>query len=323
MNPFSRLLADKIEGYITLRRSLGYVFQSQAATLRAFCHFVEGGNHPGPLTGHLALTFVLSCPVTPPVRARRYGVLRRFAEYFSVFDIRTQRFDARVLPRSRAIAPPRILDAGELAQLLGAARELSPRYPMRGRTLHTMIGLLASTGLRSGEALRLDRTDVDIERGIIAIRRTKFRKDRMVPIHETMRTALAEYAVLRDTALPQCTSSAFFPSTRGGRFSTTAFGNGFREACAAAGLDAGASRPLRPHDLRHRFAATRLVTWHREGVDVQVRLPLLATYPGHVHYTDTACHIERFMARSYSGYAHHTCVVSQRLRPPRRRARPR
>lgn len=290
MNTFVRLVSDKIEEYIALRRSLGYVFQTQAATLRAFCHFIEDGNHLGPLTGELALAFVLSCEVTPTVRARRYGVLGRFAEYLSVFDAHTQRFDPRAFPRSRAIAPARILDEDELARLLVAARQITPRFPMRGRTLYTLLGLLASTGLRSGEALRLDRADVDIESGVLQIRRTKFRKDRVVPVHQSTREALANYAAERDKAFPRCVSP-FFLSLRGGRLSSAGFSGAFREARASAGLYAKATRPLRPHDLRHRFAVTRLVTWHREGVDVQARLPLLATYLGHVRYSDTAYYV--------------------------------
>ncbi len=291
MNTFARLIADKTEEYIALRRSLGYMFQVQAATLRAFCHFVADGNHSGPLTADLALAFVLSCDVTPTVRARRYGVLRRFAEYLSVFDGHAQRFHPQALPHSRAVAPARILDDGELARLLMAAQQISPRFPMRGRTLYTLVGLLASTGLRSGEALRLDRSDVDIERGVLLVRRTKFRKNRVVPLHETTRGVLAEYAAERDESYPQSKSPAFFLSLRGRRLLPSGLGKAFREARAAARLDASITRPLRPHDLRHRFAVTRLVTWHREGIDVQARLPLLATYLGHVRYSDTAYYV--------------------------------
>lgn len=163
MNTFTKLVSEKIEEYIALRQSLGYVFQTQAATLRAFCQFIENSNHLGPLTVDLALAFILSCDVTPTVRARRYGILGRFADYLSVFDAHTQHFDPRALPRYRSITPVRILDDGELTRLLVSAQQISPRYPMRGRTLYTLLGLLASTGLRSGEARRLDRADVDLE----------------------------------------------------------------------------------------------------------------------------------------------------------------
>jgi len=291
MNAFTRLLMDHVNRYIELRRALGHAFASQAATLRAFGDFVTHRAEAGPLTQSLVLTFVLGCDVTPNVRAWRYAVLRNFADYVSVFDPRTAALDPRALPRSRAIPPVRILDHDELAQLLRAARMISPLHPIRGGTLYTVIGLLASTGLRSGEVARLDRQDVDLERGILRIRRSKFRKDRLVPVHPTTCDVLRAYVNARDTAYPRSTSPAFFLSLRGSRLSASGFQGAFRHACAKAGLDAGLPRRPRPHDLRHRFAVTRLVTWYREGADVQARLPLLATYLGHVRYSDTAYYI--------------------------------
>jgi integrase len=291
MNVFSRLLSRRIDSYIHYRRSLGYVYESQASTLRAFTQFVRERADRGPLTQKLALAFVLSCDVTPNVRARRYGVLRNFAEYLSVYDPRTEPFDPHALPRMRAVPPVRILDERELSRLLEAARECSRLHPIRGETLRTVIGLLASTGLRSGEALRLDRSDVDLERGILLIRQSKFRKDRLVPVHPTTREALGRYACARDAAYPAPTSPAFFLSLRGGRLCSHGFGAAFHQACLKAGLHKGSPRGVRPHDLRHRFAVTRLVQWHRDGADVQARLPVLATYLGHARYADTAYYI--------------------------------
>lgn len=291
MTKFAQLVATKVADYVQLRRSLGYAFKTQAATLEAFRAFVRTGRHSGPLTEDLAMAFVLSRDVTPNVRARRHGVLLRFAEYLAIFDPRTATLDPRALPRSRAIPPARILDQVELARLLQAARSLSPDQPLRGRTLHTIVGLLSCTGLRSGEALRLDRADVDLASGVLQVRKSKFRKDRVVPIHPTARVALTAYATARDVAFPDPKSPAFFVSLRGGRLSSSALGTAFSEARARAGLLESVHRALRPHDLRHRFATTRLVEWHREGVDVQARLPLLATYLGHVRYSDTAYYV--------------------------------
>ena len=120
---------------------------------------------------------------------------------------------------------------------------------------------------------------------------TKFRKNRLVPIHPTTLKVLRTYVTERDRAYSRSTSSAFFLGLRGGRWSQCGFGKAFRQARAKAGLDQGFPRGLRPHDLRHRFATTRLVTWYREGADVQARLPLLATYLGHTRYSDTAYYI--------------------------------
>jgi integrase len=109
-----------------------------------------------------------------------------------------------------------------------------------------LVGLLASTGLRSGEALRLDRADVDLTDGILHIRKTKFRKDRLVPVHTTTRAALRVYAQCRDAAFPLPKDSAFFLSSRGNRLSPAGLSIAFATACDLAGLT-----PLRPHDLRH------------------------------------------------------------------------
>ena len=153
-----------------------------------------------------------------------------------------------------------------------------------------LVGLLASTGLRSGEALRLDRADVDLVGGVLHIRKTKFRKDRLVPVHATTLAALRKYARHRDAA---------FPGAEGLRiFSQLAWqpvcrdrGSIWRSARPASLPVSTVARPLRPHDLRHRFAVTRLAAWHRENADVQALLPLLATYLGHARYTDTAYYV--------------------------------
>jgi integrase len=175
--------------------------------------------------------------------------------------------------------------------LLKAAQKVSPLRPIRGTTLFTIIGLLVSTGLRSGEVARLDRSDVDLKHGVLRIRGTKFRKNRLVPLHPTTVEALRKYVRARDRAYPRSTSPAFFLSLRGGRLSQSGFGDPVRQARAKAGLEQGLPGKLRPHDLRHRFATTQLITWYREGQDVQARLPLLATYLGHTRYGDTAYYI--------------------------------
>ena len=290
MSGFAKMLAEKVESYIELRRSLGYSFRNQAATLRVFARFVETERLVGPLTRAMALDFVLSIEGAANGRATRHGVLRRFCEYLAVFDARTEALDPRALPRSRAIPPPRILSDEELASLLAACSRLSPTRPHRGRTLTMLVGLLASTGLRSGEGLRLDRADVDLVSGVLHIRKTKFRKDRLVPVHATTLAALRHYVRQRDAVFPAPKSCAFFLSTRGVRLSDSGLYPAFSAACKLAGLNNG--KNLRPHDLRHRFAVTRLAAWHRENADnVQALLPLLATYLGHVRYSDTAYYI--------------------------------
>jgi integrase len=289
MNSFVRTLATKVEDYITLRRSLGYSFRKQAATLRALVRYAEVEQLDGPLTRDTVLKFVFSWEGTADGRAIRYGVVRRFCEYLAIYDPRTEALDPRALPRSRAIPPPRILTDDELGSLMSACRRVSPDYPERSTVLTTLVGLLASTGLRSGEALRLDRADVDLVGGVLHIRKTKFRKDRLVPVHPTTLTVLRSYARHRDAVFPMSKDAAFFLSSRGNRLSSAGLYAAFDAVCELAGL--GSNKGLRPHDLRHRFAVTRLAVWHQEKADVQALLPLLATYLGHARYTDTAYYI--------------------------------
>jgi integrase len=292
MNDFDSTLAQRIESYVGLQCSLGYAFRKQAAILRAFRHHVAATSREGPLTQQMALEFVRSRDLTPNGRAVQYAVLRRFAEYLTVYDARTQRLDPRALPRSRAVPPRRILSDQEVCSLVAASERLSPLHPQRGRTLATLVGLLASTGLRSGEALRLDRADVDLTGGILHVRQSKFRKDRLVPVHDTTLAALCAYARGRDVVFPCPKCPAFFVSLRGSRLSATALYAAWQEACALARLNAQhRTEAVRPHDLRHRFAVTRLAMWHRQQVDVQGLLPVLATYLGHTRYSDTAYYV--------------------------------
>jgi integrase len=219
MSGFAMTLAARTEGYIALRRSLGYSFKKQAAVLGALLRYVECEALDGPLTRAMAVDFVLSWNGTPNGRAIRYGVVRRFADYLAIYDPRTEALDPKMLPRSRAIPPPRILSDEDLGSLMSACRRVSPDYPGRALVLAPVVGLLASSGLRSGEALRLDRADVDLVNGVLHVRQTKFRKDRLVPVHATTRQALRDYAQQRDVAYPTSKDAAFFLSSRGNRLS--------------------------------------------------------------------------------------------------------
>lgn len=289
MTAFAAFLSERAERYIELRRSLGYAFNKQAGTLRALVRFVERSGLAAPATRRMALDFVLSFGGAANSRAVRHGVLYRFYEHLAVYDSRTEALGSRAFPRSRAIPPPRILSEIELASLIDACSFLSPGIPLRGRTIATLIGLLASTGLRSGEAVRLDRGDVDLTNGVILVSKTKFRKDRLVPVHHTTQAALRRYARERDAVFSAPKDAAFFLSSRGCRLSATGLQSNFVKVRKLAGLDDG--KPLRPHDLRHRFAVTRLRLWHEQRADVQALLPLLATYLGHASYSDTAYYL--------------------------------
>ena len=162
---------------------------------------------------------------------------------------------------------------------------------MCGLTLHTIIGLAASTGLRISEVIRLDREDVDLKTGVLNIRCSKFNKSRLVPLHQTSLEVIRNYAAARDAAFPNGKALAFFVNTLQKRCVRNTVQQLFAGVACRAGLRGPKGRGPTFHDLRHRFATKRLVLWYEAGVDVQAMLPALATYMGHVHYTDTAYYL--------------------------------
>jgi len=136
---------------------------------------------------------------------------------------------------------------------------------------------------------------VNLEEGILKIRRTKFGKSRLVPVHESTRQVLMDYARKRDRAVRAPTQVAFFLSERGIRVTEWATRYNFAKVSREVGLrSSGRSHGHGPrlHDMRHRFAARTLVDWYRGGIDVERELPKLATYLGHVHVNDTYWYIE-------------------------------
>ena len=166
------------------------------------------------------------------------------------------------------------------AAMLTAARRLGGG-PLRGRTYYTLIGLLAVTGLRIGEAINLDQGDIDQREAVLTIRESKFGKSRLVPLHPSTMTALADYRSARDTHPRSAAQPSLFISRTGKRLVYQVVSQTFRRITTDAGVGTGAPRPPTLHGLRHRFAVLTLLGWYRCGLDVQANLPALSTYLGH------------------------------------------
>jgi integrase/recombinase XerD len=144
------------------------------------------------------------------------------------------------------------------------------------------------TGLRISEALNLTVTDVDWSEGILTIRQSKFGKSRLIPLHGSSIKILSEYGVRRDRLFTHRKSPYFFCSRCDGRLDEGQVRRTFYTVSRQIGIrEASASRGPRLHDFRHRFAVETLLRWHRNGDDVQRRLPILSTYLGHAHVSDT------------------------------------
>jgi integrase len=293
MRTFQGVFAGRLVVYLELRRSLGFRCHDPVFLLQSFDTFACQRNHTGPLTQELALDFAMNNPHSSTnYRARRYQVVRHFSEYLAAYEPTTPRLDPKALPHSQARPPRHIYTDDELQRILDEARRVSPKNPVRGLTFHAMIGLAASSGLRSGEVVRLGRGDVDLKTGILLIGQSKFGKSRLVPLHSTTLGVLRNYAAVRDASLPDCKDAAFFIHAGRRRYAQNTLQRAFAGLAFRAGLRGPKGRGPTFHDLRHRFAVKCLVTWYKAGIEVQGMLPALATYMGHVHYSDTAYYLK-------------------------------
>ncbi|MDQ2897392.1 MAG: tyrosine-type recombinase/integrase [Actinomycetota bacterium] len=274
-------LETHVAAYLRLRRTLGYDLEETGRLLHRFAAELDtaGVTH---VTTQVAVRWALEPRVSAPssVPATRYRSVRGFARYMAGIDPETEIPPAGLIRRPRTRRSPFIYTDEDVLALLDQARQSIPQ-PLRAATMHTLIGLLAASGLRVGEALRLDRGDVDWSEGVLHIRQSKFRKSRLVPLSPSVLEELERYAHLRDRLRPALTCESFFVSLRGTRVIHECVWKTFRTLCDDAGVGAGSSVRPTIHDLRHRFAVRALLSWYQQEVDVQPRLAWLATYLGH------------------------------------------
>jgi len=215
---------------------------------------------------------------TPVWWGRRLAMVRGFARHLAAFDPDTEIPSPDLLPyRCRRVSPYLYSDA-DIAALMAAARAL--RSPLPAATYETLIGLVAVTGMRSGEAVRLDRDHIDWDEGVVTVWNSKFQKSRALPVHPSTLIALERYVRIRDEYVPRPKDPSFFVSTAGTRLNNEN-DKTFRRLVRQVGLVSPSGRRPRLHDLRHTFACTVLIGWYRAGVDVEAHLPLLSTYLGH------------------------------------------
>ena len=281
-------LQNAIEDYIALRRSLGFKLDDMAADLTKFASFLEQKAAPY-ITTALALEWAMqSTDHLPSHWARRLGFVRVFARHWSATDPRTEIPPAGLLPFRAQRARPYFYTEQEIQRLLAAAKSLSPASGLRPWTYHCLFGLLAVSGLRISEVIKLERQDVDFYQGVLTIRQTKFNKNRLIPLHASTRDVLSEYAEHRDRLVPNPSSSCFLLNDCGRCLERSAVRRTFYDLSRQIGLRGPTDHTgPRIHDFRHRFALNTLIQWYRAGEDIERRLPVLSTFLGHAHVADT------------------------------------
>ncbi len=288
-------LQARIDDYLAERRRLGFELHSRDTLLASFASYVASRHHRGPLTVELMADWA-RCDKgnrgTPGTWARRLALLRHFARYLKQFEPDTEVPDELIFGPEPGRVAPHIYREDEIVELLAAARKLGPCGSLRPMTFETLFGLMASTGLRVSEAIHLRDADVDLKRGMLTIRQTKFAKSRQLPLHPSTVEALARYRRQRTRHVPSTADTPFLISSRGRRLGQPL---GDRQAHrvfnalrdSLGWVNRGAHEAPRLHDLRHTFAVRRVMRWHAEGTDVDQMMLALSTYMGHaeIFYT--------------------------------------
>ena len=284
-------LEQALNDYLRLRRRLGYLLERDQPQLEQFVAFL---NQAGAerITTELALQWA-RIPATQHaiIWRKRLSMVRQFARYLATVDPLSEIPPQDLLPAHQPRIAPYIYTPQEIQALVAAARSL--RRPMAAAMFASVIGLLASTGLRLREALALDRADVDLDVGVLDIRACKNHRQREVPLHPSATAALGRYVNVRDEHCPSTATPAFFLTSWGRQPVKTVFLQTFRVLIVQAGLEGRGHRVRpRPHDLRHTFAVRTLIEWYRAGEDVDRKMPALSTYLGHVSPESTYWYLQ-------------------------------
>jgi len=277
-------LALHLADYLALRRALGFKLEREGTELPQLVAYLEVAG-AATLTADLAIAWARLPQHVQPIRwAHRLGSARGFARYLATIDPTTEVPPRDVFGAREQRPAPYLWSEAEVCRLLEAARAIRP--PLRAATHAAFFGLLAVSGMRLGEAIRLERGDVDLSAGVLTIREAKFGRSRLVPLHPSATAALRAYAAIRDRLCPHPRSGTFFLSSVGTALLAGGVQHTFNQITTALGLRSATVRP-RLHDLRHSWAVHTLIGWQRSGADVGAQMAAFSTYLGHVNPAGT------------------------------------
>lgn len=272
---------ESLGGYLAMRRALGFRLARPEKLLEQFLDHLDSAGTTA-MTTRAALEWACQPAAgSPSWWAYRLSVVRGFATYLHTLDPATEVPPTDLLPWRPQRAIPYLYSEADIAALTAAAANLV--NPLRRATFATLIGLLAVTGVRVGEAIRLDRGDLHTRHGLLVVHEAKFGKSRELVLHPSTVAALRAYLRRRDRLVPRPASAALFISTAGTRLLYCNVHATFHQLVRVAGLRPRSAR-CRPriHDLRHSFAVAAMLQAHTAGQDGQDRLALISTYLGHV-----------------------------------------
>ncbi|MDO5745811.1 MAG: tyrosine-type recombinase/integrase [Micrococcaceae bacterium] len=249
-------LLDHVNDYLKLRRDLGFKLRQEGYHLPQLVAFIEASGTT-VLTNELAIAWVKQSEHVQPITlAHRLGSVRGFARYLQTIDPATEVPPLDVFGARQQRITPYLWMQDEIVALLAGMRELRPE--LRAATFETLLGLIAVTGMRLGEAIGLTRQDVNLPDGVLTVRQGKFDLDRLIPLHVTTTAALAEYAKLRERLCPTPQATAFFITPAGIALPASSVEATFNKVTTQIGLRTATAHP-RIHDLQHSFSVQTII----------------------------------------------------------------
>lgn len=286
---FRSPLAPLMEQFVREKQACGYRYLTGTRLLQRLDRF---------LCDEALATQTLPRSVTRPWLAKRphesaatqqdrISLVRQFARFMCRLGYPADVPDGRLAARNQPGFSPHIFTHAEVSRLLAAVDQLTPTAasPLRHLVMPEVFRLLYGCGFRIGELLRLRVADVDLDQGVITVREGKFGRDRLVPPAVPLVKRLQQFSAGFDT---RAADAFFFPSHYDGPWFEGTVYDTFRKLLYQCGIPhAGRGRGPRVHDLRHTFAVHTLLRWYREGADLDIKLPILATYLGHQSLTGT------------------------------------
>ncbi|MDW3682827.1 tyrosine-type recombinase/integrase [Cupriavidus sp. CV2] len=280
-------LPEAVAAYVAYKQSLGMRFATEARTLNSFYRTL-GDIDMREIDADRVYAFLAGKGPITAFWHRKLSALRGFYRFAIARGYTTSSPLPLTVPKEPRTFVPYIYSREEMKRLLAATADRE-RCNLSSLTCRTLLLLLYGTGLRIGEAVGLNLADVDLDSGILCIRESKFYKTRLVPTGPDLTSVLVQYAAERNKWPPLNRDAAFLLTKRGRRLSRAGAEYAFKQLRERAQVRRDDSSRYQPrlHDIRHTYTVTRLVSWYREGADVQRLLPQLATYLGHVHIAAT------------------------------------
>lgn len=291
---FSSLLATQINRFLQFKRAAGYRYVSEERELLILDRFLASYLPPEApiITDEIVRAYLAGQrDISETTRSHRLSLLRQLCSFMALEDLQTFIPPPRYLGIHSSEFVPRILSRAEGREFIKACLHY-PRArssPLRGMVHGTLFLLLFLTGMRLGEAVSLTVDDVDLQNEVLKIRNSKFGKSRLVPMAKDLTDRMRQCLLFVEGYLGvRGHDDCFFPGPKGARCSQSVLHTSFRNILADANIPwMGPGKGPRKHDLRHSYACLRMLMWFEQGADLGVKLPLLATYMGHVNLSST------------------------------------